>query len=208
MKAVKAMAAGLVVASAAGGVFMGVAAPQAVQAAPSLAVKPGAFAVDNVHSSVLFRIKHLSVAYNYGRFNTVSGEFLLDGTNPENSVLNVTVQAESVDTNNAGRDKHLRSQDFFSAKEFPTITFVGKSFKKGTGSTFEVTGDLTLRGVTKPVTVTIDDTGTGKGREGGEVAGLETRFTIKRSDFDVSYLVGPALADEVTLIVALEGGRK
>lgn len=181
----------------------------AVATAPSAPLAPsaGAFEVDAVHSSVIFRIKHLGVAYNYGRFNDIKGTFLLDNAKPEASVVDVTVAVDSVDTNNEDRDKHLRSPDFFSSKEYPTMTFKSSSVKKTAEDTFEVTGDLTFRGQTKPLNVTLKHTGTGPGRRGGEVSGAEATFTIKRSEWGMNYLPG-ALGEEVTLIVALEGGRK
>lgn len=185
------------------------AAPIAAAVAGATAlVEDSAFSVDPVHSSVVFRVKHNGVAYFYGRFDEVTGSFHLDKDDPSKSTIDIKVATEKVNTNNAGRDKHLRGNDFFSASEFPEITFKGKSFKKSGDSTFDVTGDLTIRGVTKVITVPVEHTGEGKGMRGGTVAGLETKFTINRGDYGVSYMIGPALADEVTLMVGLEGGKK
>lgn len=167
----------------------------------------GAYTVDAVHSTVIFRIKHMNAGYSYGRFNDLAGTFLLDDARPEASSIAITVQTESIDTANEKRDQHLRSPDFFSAKEFPTITFKSTQVKKS-GSAFEVVGDLTLHGVTKPVTATVEPSGTGKGRQGESLAGLEARFTIKRSDFGMTTYLPTALGDEVNLIVALEGARQ
>jgi polyisoprenoid-binding protein YceI len=165
------------------------------------------FAVDGVHSTVIYRIKHAGAAWNYGRFNKVSGKFHLDLANPSASVLEVTVDAGSVDSANSKRDDHLKSQDFFSTKEFPTITFKGKSFESAGEKSLRVTGDLSMLGKTKPVTVTVDHTGEGEMR-GVKKAGLEAKFDVKRSDFGMTYGVeNGALSDEVTLIVALEGDR-
>lgn len=167
----------------------------------------GAFTVDAVHSAVLYRIKHQNVAFNYGRFDKMSGSFLFNNESPERSVLEISVDADSINSGNDARDKHLRSADFFSTKEFPTMTFKGTSFKKASGANWEVTGDLEFRGVKKAITITVADTGTGPGRGGSEVAGFETTFTIKRSDFKMDYML-KGLSDEVTLTVSLEGGRK
>lgn len=198
------------VAAALGGlaaVGVQLAAPEsAVAASPAPVQNSTPFAIDQVHSSIIYRIKHMNVAYNYGRFNDMSGKFLLDKSDPSKSVVEISVNVESIDSNNDGRDKHLKSPDFFSAKEFPTITFVGKSFKKSGDDAFEVTGDLTMKGKSKSITVTITDTGVGPGRKGGEVAGYESTFTIKRSEFGMDYLL-QALGDEVTLIVGVEGAR-
>ena len=196
-------AVGIVLAGAALG-----SAPEAPRAAhapaPALA---GAFKIDTVHSFALFRVKHMNVSYSYGRFNKIEGSFLIDPTKTDGNSVDVTIQTDSVDTNNEARDKHLKSTDFFSAKEFPTMHFVGTSFKKSGDNAVEVTGDLTLHGKTKSITVTIDSGGTGPGmRGGGEVSGAETKFTIKRSDFGMNGLVGP-VGDEVTIVVSLEGGR-
>jgi len=164
-----------------------------------------AFTVDGVHSSVVFRIKHMNVAPFYGRFNKVGGTFLLDG---DSSVVDVTIDAESVDTANGGRDKHVKSQDFLSVKEFPTIAFKSTSARKQVqGDGVDVTGTLTFHGVTKTITVTVRPTGEAAGVKGGTVAGLEATFTIKRSEYGMGGMPG-ALGDDVTVMIGLEGGRK
>ncbi len=172
----------------------------------SLAVAADAFQVDAVHSSVLFRVKHMNTSYAYGRFNDVSGKFQVDEADPSKSVMDLTINAESVDTANAKRDLHLKGPDFFNAKEFPTITFKGKSFRK-TAAGYDVAGDLTLHGVTKPVTFKLGLTGSGKGMRGEALAGVEGSAVLKRSDFGMTYMVGP-IGDEVTVTAALEGSRK
>jgi polyisoprenoid-binding protein YceI len=164
------------------------------------------FDLDPVHSSVVFRIKHMNVAHFFGRFNDISGSFLLDPASPEASTVNISIRTESVDTANSDRDRHLRSADFFSAREFPAITFKSTGVKKTGDTTFEVAGELTLRGTTRPITVTMENTGVGPGRRGGEVGGVYTEFTIKRSDFGMNYMP-QALGDEVRIYVGLEGRR-
>lgn len=177
--------------------------------APAVAAAAAdAFAVDNVHSSVLFKIKHMNVANFYGVFTKVSGSFAIDAADPSKSVVDVQVEAASIDSRNKGRDEHINGPDFFSSKEFPTISFKSTSFKKTGEGTYEVAGNLTFRGVTKPVTVALTDTGTGPGRGGATVAGIEARFTFKRTDFGNSYMAGKGLSDEVEIIAALEGARK
>lgn len=204
-----AIASSLALVLLAGGAAVLTASAPATIAAPAPAPAKAAdvFTVDAVHSSVVFRIKHMNVAPFYGRFNNAAGAFNLDFAKPEGSVLDVSVKTEDVDTANAGRDKHLKSEDFFSAKEYPTISFKGKAFKKTGDATMEVTGDLTLHGVTKPVTAMVEATGTGKGRGGEAIAGLEAKFTIKRSDFGMTNMVGP-IGDEVNLMIGLEGAKK
>jgi polyisoprenoid-binding protein YceI len=202
----------VVLATAAVGVtafaFLGGAGPAPVTTAAgvatSAAAAAGVFAVDGVHSSVVFKIKHMGIADFYGRFNKVEGSFNLDKENATASTLNITIDANSIDSNNANRDKHLKSTDFFSVAEFPAITFVGKEFK-ASGESFEVKGDLTMHGVTKSVTVTVSDTGRSS-MKGIQMAGIGATFTIKRSDFGVNYgIENKALADEVTIMVSLEG---
>jgi polyisoprenoid-binding protein YceI len=163
-----------------------------------------AFGVDGVHSSVMFRVKHQNVAFFYGRFNTVSGSFNLDEANPAASSVEITIDTESIDSANEGRDKHLKSPDFFSTKEFPTMTFKSTSVESKGEKKYLVKGDLTLKGVTKAIEVTIEDTGRGAGRGGAKIAGIESVFTIKRSDYGMNYMVGP-LSDDVTIYVGLEG---
>lgn len=194
-------AAGLTGGSAAIGTASAVVAAGTVGAAQSAA----AFRVDVVHSTVLYSILHFGAAYNYGRFDKLSGSFVLDAANPSASSLEITVDAGSVNSGNAQRDEHLRSDTFFATGEFPTITFKGKEFASTDGKNFTVTGDLTLLGKTKTITVTVQKTGEGQGQR-GPVSGVRSVFTIKRSEFGMNGLQGP-LGDDVELIVSLEGGR-
>src|SRR3979411_1327134 len=110
------------------------------------------FKVDPVHSFVLFSVQHLGIANTYGRFNDISGTVVFDKGNPWQSSVELSVQVESLDTHNSIRERSLKSPDYFDAKQFPTMTF--KSTKvEGSGDMLKVSGDLTIRGVTKPVTV-------------------------------------------------------
>lgn len=204
----------VVLATAAVGVtafaFLGGAGPAPVTTAAAIAnsatAAAGVFTVDGGHSSVVYKVKHNGVADFYGRFNKVEGTFNIDEANPSASVLNITIDAGSIDSNNGKRDEHLKSPDFFSAKEFPSITFVGKEFKKGTGSTYEVKGDLTVRGTTKSITVNVEDTGRGTARNGA-VAGVGATFTINRGDFGVNFMLDKGISNAVTVMVGLEGGQ-
>ena len=166
----------------------------------------GTYDVDAVHSSVVFRIKHLNTAYFYGRFNEIAGTIVLDDADPARGSFDVQVKVASVDTANADRDKHLKSPDFFDAEQFPLITFRSRSVKKVGETTLEVAGDLTLHGVTKPLTVKIERTGSGTGMRGEFRCGWETVFEIKRSDFGMTKLIGP-VGDDVRLMVSVEGVR-
>src|ERR1700682_2986482 len=164
------------------------------------------FKVDAVHSFVMFSVQHLGIANTYGRFNDISGTVVFDKESPAKSSVELSVPIESLDTHNSIRDRSLKSPDFFNAKKFPTMTF--KSTKvEGSGETLEVSGDLTIRGVTKPLTVDSKKGGEGKGVFGEMRGGGETRFTIKRSDFGMTFQQG-AVGDEVNIILSLEGVKK
>lgn len=163
------------------------------------------YAVDGVHSFVNFRVMHNNVSYAYGRFNRISGSFDLSSKTPDAGSIDLTIHTDSVDTANGKRDDHLKTQQFFSVKEFPTATFKSTSFKKE-GENLAVTGDFTMHGVTKSITVPVTVVGFGEGRGGAKLAGFESVFTIKRSDYGMDYMVGP-LGDEVTISVSVEGSK-
>jgi polyisoprenoid-binding protein YceI len=165
------------------------------------------YEVDLEHSSITFRIKHLGITYVYGRFNDMSGILKIDNQTPANSSVQVSAKTESVDTNVPKRDDHLRSPDFFDAKKFPTISFTSKSFKKLDEDTYEVAGSLNLHGITRPLTVTVEHTGSGKDPWGGYRTGYETTFTIKRSDFGMTTMLN-GVGDEVRITLSIEGIRK
>lgn len=192
------------VAAVAGGVLLTAAPQPATAQAPAAS---GAFAVDGVHSSVIFRAQRTIGAPFYGRFNKLDGSFLIDEANLSTSFIDVTIPADSVDSNNQNRDRHLKSADFFSAEEFPTLAFKSKSVAKTGDKTFAVTGDLTFRGKTKEVVLTAKQTGTGDARGGGTAIGYDIAFSFKRADFGMTYMPD-ALADEIQIMVGLEGVRK
>jgi len=164
------------------------------------------YKIDPVHSSVVFSVKHMGVTEFYGAFKEISGTVTFDTADPSKSSVELTMPVESIDTRNEKRDQHLKSPDFFNSKQFPTITF--KSTKiEGTGDAYKVTGDLTLHGVTKPVTAEFKKGGEGKNQKGQVLSGGEARFTIKRSDYDMKFMVGP-LADDVNIVLGLEGVKQ
>lgn len=161
--------------------------------------------VDKSHSSILFRVKHLGVSYAYGRFNDFSGTVVVDADAAKCSV-EIVAKTESVDSNDAKRDQHLKSPDFFNVKQFPALSF--KSTKVAiSGEKYEVTGDLTMKGVTKPLTVVLDRVGSGKDPWGGYRTGFEGTFTVKRSDFGMNYMPD-GIGDEVKILISIEGIRK
>jgi polyisoprenoid-binding protein YceI len=165
------------------------------------------FAIDPVHSAVLFKVNHLGVSNFYGRFQDVTGTYVLDADNPAASSLDVTIKAESVDTHNEKRDQHLKSPDFFNVKQFPVLTMKSKSVKKTGDKTFRVTADLTVHGVTKEVTFDATQVGAGKDPWGGYRSGFEGSLTLKRSEYDVKFMPG-GVGEDVTILISVEGVRQ
>ena len=159
------------------------------------------YKVDAVHSFVMFKIEHMNTGWVWGRFNSPTGTFTLGEDAPQ---IEVSVQAQAVDTGVQRRDDHLRSNDFFSADTHPTITFKSTEMEKVDDTTWKVTGDITLLGQTKPVTVEIKTGQAVDNRGGGKRIGLQTTFTVKRSDYGMNFMAN-AIGDEVELHVALEG---
>ncbi|MFQ3611884.1 MAG: YceI family protein [Fimbriimonadales bacterium] len=167
------------------------------------------YRIDPVHTFVVFRVKHMNTGFAYGRFNTISGTLVVDERNPGNSSIEFEIDASSVDTGNNDRDNHLRSPDFFNARQFPKITFKSTRVRRINDNTVEVTGNLTLRGQTRPLTTRVTFTGKGRNQRGQELIGFETTFTIRRSQFGMTYgLQGNGLADEVRVTVSVEGIRQ
>ena len=173
----------------------------------SVPVSAATYHVDSAHSSAMFMVKHMNASMAMGRFNAIGGTFVVDEADPSASKFDITIKTESIDTANAARDAHLKNADFFNAKQFPVIAFKSKTVKAGEEKgTFEVAGELSLHGVTKPITVKITHTGTAKGPQ-GTVAGILSTFTIKRSDFGMKGMIGP-VGDDVTITFSAEGGAK
>ena len=166
------------------------------------------YEIDAAHSMIIFRAKHNGVSYNYGRFNEFSGKITMDA-DMSNSTVEFEVKAASVDTGNEKRDQHLRSSDFFSAKQFPVITFKSTkvSAKDGKADVLEVTGDLELHGVKKSITVDVEITGRGQGRQGESLIGFESTFTINRSEFGMTYGMG-SVGDDIRITVSIEAAQK
>ena len=164
------------------------------------------YKIDGIHSSLIFSAKHFGVTDFYGRFNEITGTVTFDAADPSKSSVDITVPVESIDTHNDKRNGHLKSPDFFNAKQFPTMTF--KSTKiEGTGDNYKVSGDLTIHGVTKPITIDFKRGIDGKGGQGETRGGGETRFTIKRSDYDMKFMTN-AVGDDVHIILSLEGVKE
>lgn len=181
-------------------------------AAPPPPAPPAAlesWVVDSGHSSLVFKVMHMGVSNFYGRFNELSGRIALAEQAAQSSV-SFTVQAGSVDTNNAKRDQHLMNPDFFSAKEFPTLEYRSSAVEPAGDKAWKVTGQLTLHGVTRDLAVTVHETGRKEaGDRGPALAGFETRFSIRRSDFGMDYGVeNGSLGDEVEVVLAIEARQE
>ena len=159
------------------------------------------------HAFVNFKISHLGYSWLYGTFKDFDGSFSFDAAKPQDSKVNVTLNTTSVDTNHAERDKHIRSGDFLNVSKHPTATFASTSVKSTGEGTADITGDLTLNGVTKPVVIAAKFIGEGKDPWGGYRAGFEGSTKLKLKDFDIQKDLGPASQD-VELIISVEGVRK
>jgi len=147
-----------------------------------------------------------------GSFAEFDGAVTVDAARPEASSVSFTVKAASVDTKEAKRDEHLRSADFFDAAKFPEIRFVSTSVRSSGENRYDVTGDLTLHGVTKRVTLPVTFLGIQKDPWGNEKAGFETAVVLNRKDFGVNWNKaldqgGAILGDDVSVSIALEAGR-
>ena len=169
------------------------------------------YTIDDVHSCALFRVHHLGAGQFWGRFNDVQGTFTFDETGAANPSFDVTIMTDSVDTNAQELDDHLKRREFFDTAEYPEMTFRSSSVRKSSGGNYEIVGDLTIRGVTKPITAEVEWTGAADfgPQAGGPRCGFEARFTIDRGEFNVSYgLENGAVGREVRIIVGLEGVKQ
>lgn len=159
------------------------------------------------HAFIQFRIQHLGYSWLYGRFNTFEGSFSYDPQDPGKAQVEVTIDVASIDSNHAERDKHLRGEDFFDVQRFPQARFVSTAFDDHGDGTATLTGNLTLKGVTRPVTIAVQHIGHGEDPWGGYRRGFQgsTRITLK--DFNIDYNLGPA-AREAELELSVEGVRQ
>ena len=171
--------------------------------APAFAA-PVSYKIDPAHTAVAFIVNHVGFSNVIGRFNTVGGDVTFDKDGVEKSVVNVTIDTTSVDTNHAKRDEHLRSPDFFNAKEFPKMTFKSSKIEKTGDKTGKLYGDLTMLGVTKPVVLDITFNKDGVSPASKlETAGFSARGTVKRTDFGMKY-GAPAVGDDIQLLIEIE----
>jgi len=158
------------------------------------------------HAFIQFKIKHLGFSWMYGEFRTFKGDFTFDAVNPKNNRVHVTIDSNSIDTNHAERNKHLRSADFFAVKQYPSITYISTSYEDQGNGHGILHGTLTLRGVSKPVDLTVNQIGTGKDPWGGYRRGFEAYTTLHLSDYGMPFApkLGP-VSEDVELNISVEG---
>jgi polyisoprenoid-binding protein YceI len=175
-------------------------APRQAKAAPN---PSGTYKIDGVHSTVLFKVKHMSASWSFGRFDKISGSFSVNTASPEKSSVSVEIATESIDTGNSQRDGDLKGPTFLDAVQFPSISFASKSVKKAGEGKYTIEGELNLHGVKKPLTVDFEQVGFSDTKMGVR-AGFFGTFGVKRSDFGMK--VAPeAVGDEVQMTVSIEG---
>ncbi|MBA3811270.1 MAG: YceI family protein [Caulobacteraceae bacterium] len=172
------------------------------------AVQPGAYAIEPTHTRILFSLSHLGFTTWYGDFTGAKGSARIDPAKPGASSLEVSVPAASVATTNATLDSELKGAEWLDANRYPVISFIAKRFSVTGPGSGEIQGDLTLHGVTRPVTLKAHFNGAGKNPlSGAYTAGFEGMASIKRSDFGVTKYV-PLVGDDVTLIISAAFERK
>ena len=173
------------------------------------AVNRTTWAIDPVHSSVEFAVRHLMITTVRGRFTDVQGSVVLDELDPAGSSADVTIGVASIDTREPQRDAHLRSADFFEAERYPAITFTSKRIQDGSPEAFTLVGDLTIHGVTREVALDVVAEGRTKDPWGGERSGFSASTRIKRSEYGLTWnqlleTGGLAVSDDVKVTLDVQ----
>ncbi|MFO7592595.1 MAG: YceI family protein [Pseudomonadota bacterium] len=159
------------------------------------------------HAFIQFRIQHLGYSWLYGRFNDFEGTFSYDEKNPEKAGVTVTIDTASIDSNHAERDKHLRGKDFFDVNKYPQAKFVSTGYRETAEGKGELSGELTLHGTTRPITIDVTQVGAGDDPWGGYRRGFYGTTVIKPAEFGMDYDLGPA-SSTVELMLSVEGIRQ
>jgi len=179
--------------------------------APAARAEKETFTFDKAHSEFSFKVRHF-VSKVGGRFTKFDGTIEIDRANPAASSVNLKIEAASLDTGNPDREKHLNSPDFFDTAKFPEIAFKSTKIVAKSKDVYEVTGDLTMKGVTKPVVLTVAANGFAGDGHGGQKAGFDVTGKLNRKDFGVSWngiVDGSAmLSDDVDLVINVEANKK
>ncbi|WP_297455113.1 YceI family protein [uncultured Corynebacterium sp.] len=152
-----------------------------------MALQSGNYVLDTQHSTVGFNVRHAMITKGHGQFDEFETAITFDADKPEASTVKATIQANSINTNNEERDNHLRSKDFFGTNENPTLEFVSTAIELQSEEKATVTGDLTMNGVTKPVTLDVDIFGSAEDPWGQTRIGFEATAQIDRTDFGIEY---------------------
>ncbi len=170
---------------------------------PALAVDT--YKIDGAHSSANFTVRHMGISTVHGRFADVSGTILFDAKNPANSSVTAVIKVASITTDNATRDKHLNSPDFFDSAKFPEIRFQSTAVKALGGDKYVAVGNLTIKDVTKTVEIPFT-LATGKGMKGEARLGVEAMLSIVRYDYHVNYdPTGLGVSKDVNIELSIEG---
>lgn len=175
-------------------------------------VAAGTWQIDGGHSLAEFSVKHMMISTVKGRFRTLDGTLTLDEGNPSNSSVTATIDVASIDTNDATRDTHLRSDDFFNAERFPAITFTSTRVQRESDDEWKITGDLTIRDITRPVTLTTTFEGQVTDPWGKQRAGFSAETSISRKQFDLKWNAlletgGAVVGDTVKITLHIEAVR-
>ncbi|MGI5340255.1 YceI family protein [Streptomyces sp. CA-181903] len=189
------------------------AAPETPAAAnPALAALTGDWTIDPAHSSIGFTVRHAMVTNVRGSFHEHQGALHLDGTDPSRSTASLDITVASVDTGMKDRDAHLRKEDFFDVERFPLMTFRSTSAEALGGERYRLTGDLTIKDVTRPVAIDLEFNGSATDAYGAERVGFEGRAEIQRSDWGLSWNAaleagGVMISDKVKLVFDISAVR-
>ncbi|GAB4116405.1 MAG: YceI family protein [Wenzhouxiangellaceae bacterium] len=178
-------------------------------AASSLSATAADYVIDTkgMHAAINFRIQHLGYSWLYGQFRDFTGQFSFDENNPDAGSVSVNIDTTSIDSNHAERDKHLRGDDFLATDQFPAASFTSTSVDLDSTGNGTISGDLTLKGNTRPVTLEVKGIGAGNDPWGGYRRGFEATTELTLADFGIDYNLGPA-AKNVELILSIEGVRQ
>lgn len=174
---------------------------------PSTALTPAAsgnYVLDTSHANVIFNIGHMGFSRYFGRFNTLNGTLAFDAEHPENSKLAITIDVDSIDTNNAKLEGELKSSQWFDTAQHPKATFTSTRVEKLTDTTGKLYGDLTLHGITKSVVLDVTFNGSGmKPKVNVQALGFSAQGQINRSEFGISQYI-PMVGDTVALTIEVE----
>ncbi len=172
-------------------------------------VQAANYTLDPSHTSIIFGINHLGYSFTYGRFSKVSGAFVWDDANPAGGQFQIVIDASSIDSNDTSRDEHLRGPDFFNANQFPTIAFQSTSITPmpNKPGSFNLSGNLTIHGVTRQVTIPLKKLGEGNGPFGNYRSGFICQTSVRRSDYGMTTML-PNIGDDVAITISFEGIRQ